>query len=307
MRRTGHSGASPLKKERLPEPISREEQRQIWIEVQRIRRELKSAKTVGTNRFELARRYEQLRNKIVESNLLYVKSMVHKYQRRISYALEAEDLIQEGRVALFEAFKKYELSRGTFLNYATKWINKYVFRAAEDRLLVRMPSHMHKAVRKTNRVLKQMIAEKEGERVDVADVAKNMGISTKKLEHIRQRAVKEFFSFDTPIGEGDDRSLADKLSSSRLTIEDLLARESLKPIVHQALDLLDARQALVLRTRFGIGNGGEYKTLEYVGQKLGMDRKHVWKVEKSALKKLRFIFTRRIFVGGEKEIKAHLE
>lgn len=322
MKRAVRSGASPLKKSsesiqngginnfrwRLPEPLSKEEQRKIWMEVEGIRRALRKVKAGSKEQLKLTHRYEQLRNQMVETNLLFIEARISKYLRRVSYSLEADDLKQEARLALFEAFDRYRRSRRkAFLTYAGWWIDNRIFLAAADRFLVKMPDYMQRAMRKSNRLLKQMVAEKEGGRVNIEEIAKKMGISARKLERIRQRAVREFISFDLPTSESDDRLLSDKLASAGASVEDLLASESVRPIVQKALSFLDERQALVIRTRFGIGNGGEEKSLKRVGQELGMLRQNVWNVEKSALKKLRAIFTRRIFVGGEKEIRTQLE
>jgi RNA polymerase primary sigma factor len=308
MKRVVRLGASPLEKDRLPESISREEQKKIWAEIQEIRSELKNADAGSVRHSELVRRYDHLRNVVVESNLVYVKSMVSKYQRRISYSLEVEDLNQEGRIALLEAFDRFQPSRGvTFLTYATNWIKKYILLAIENQSLVRMPSHMHKVVRKTNRALKQIIPKKEGGRVSVADVAKAMGISVKRLEHVRQRAVRGFLSFDSPTSEKDDRPLAEKLPSSQPAIDDLLAFESLNQVINHALTFLDERQTFLVGAWFGLVNDENPRLLKDIGEELGTDRHGALRIRDSALTDLRDVLTNKIFVGGEREIRMCLE
>jgi RNA polymerase primary sigma factor len=61
-----------------------------------------------------------------------------------------------------------------------------------------------------------------------------------------------------------------------------LLREQMKDI----LDSLTARERRVLRLRFGLDDG-QSRTLEEVGQKLGVTRERVRQIEAKALRKLR--------------------
>ena len=55
---------------------------------------------------------------------------------------------------------------------------------------------------------------------------------------------------------------------------------------------LDAREATILRYRFGL-DGGTEKTLEEVGEKFGVTRERVRQIQNIALRKLRKLISKR--------------
>jgi RNA polymerase primary sigma factor len=321
MSRVKHSEASPRKekmpkkgsgpaRENPPPMLSKEEKQEIWAEVVKLRKAMKRVPKESAKAEELAERYAYLRNKMIEAHLRFVEYVVNfQCQSFRSKSLDRDDLIQEGRIGLCKAFDHFDPSRGVgFLRYSERWIKGSICRAFIDKgSLVRIPLKAQLVLWKSNKIARRMMAEQKGEDEDTEAVARAADISPEKLKNIRSRAARRVVSLDSRDREGDKRSLAEKLPDAGLNPEEQFLCRDLEPIFAKALGYLGERQASVIRLRSGMGNGGEKRTYEEIGEELGIARQRVKQIEKRARAKLFQILCSRVFIGGRKELEAHLK
>ncbi|KQC63612.1 RNA polymerase sigma factor RpoD [Pseudomonas aeruginosa] len=269
--------------ERLRDDILRNQQKlaalesEVELTVAEIK-EINRAMSIGEAKARRAKK------EMVEANLRLVISIAKKYTNR---GLQFLDLIQEGNIGLMKAVDKFEYRRGyKFSTYATWWIRQAITRSIADQArTIRIPVHMIETINKLNRISRQMLQEM-GREPTPEELGERMDMPEDKIRKVLKIA-KEPISMETPIGDDEDSHLGDFIEDSTMQSPiEMATSESLKESTREVLAGLTAREAKVLRMRFGIDMNIDH-TLEEVGKQFDVTRERIRQIEAKALRKLR--------------------
>jgi RNA polymerase primary sigma factor len=237
---------------------------------------------------DLARRIQagdqQALNKMVESNLRFVVAYAKRYR---GLGLHFLDLIHEGNLGLIEAAKRFDPERNVkFISYAVWWVRQAIFHALSEHARVfRLPQKMSSQVSRVENARDRLQAE-HGRAPTSAELAQATELTEAEVDNLLRMS-------------GDDRSLSEGVGEEgTLELGDTLEQDSVPGVelelmksrfaahVQTMVDGLDEKEREVLRLRFGL-DGDEPRTLQEIGDALGLSRERIRQIESKAKEKLR--------------------
>jgi RNA polymerase sigma factor (sigma-70 family) len=231
------------------------------------------------------------RDALIEAFLPLVASVARIY--RGSSAVDRGELMQDGVVGLLRALRRYDPTLETpFWAYASWWV-----RQAMQQLV----SELTRPVVLSDRAIRQLARIKDARRAHLQCCGREPTISELAVETglVRSQVEDLIVSERTPRGleepvSGDDAGGGGTTFGDMLA--DPLAEEEYDRVPAQieleALPVLmaglDARERLILQSRFGL-SGQPERTLRELAETLGVSAERVRQIEQRALGKLRTV------------------
>jgi RNA polymerase primary sigma factor len=228
---------------------------------------------------------KKAREHMIKANLRLVVKIAHDYE---GLGLPLLDLISEGNIGLMKAVERFDPAKGGKLStYGAWWIKQSIKRAlANQSKTIRLPVHLVDKISKMRRLAMKLQEELGREPTD-EELGEEMGISAARVAQMRTAAIRPA-SLDAPIGDDEDSNNFSEVvqDENADTPYEMLEDKTVTAMLQDMVKTLDAREATILRYRFGL-DGGTEKTLEEVGKKFGVTRERVRQIQNIALVKLR--------------------
>jgi RNA polymerase primary sigma factor len=222
--------------------------------------------------------------RLVEANLRFVVSYAKRYR---GLGMSFLDLIHEGTLGLIEAARRFDPERNVkFISYAVWWVRQAIFHALSEHMRVfRLPQKLSSQVSKMGTARQRLTAELE-RTPTTEELAAKTELSKKEVEALLM-AGGEDLSLSTAVGEEGTLELGDVLEQGSVPSAELeLIRSSFEEQVRAMVSQLDEKEREVIKLRFGL-DGDEPRTLQEIGESLGLSRERIRQIESKAKEKLR--------------------
>ncbi len=226
---------------------------------------------------------EAFRAIIVANQRLVVREALKYYFKGDNFL----DLINEGNKGLIEALKKFDLKReNRFFTYALWWVRSEIRRyLSKNQNIISLPDifyndylNFKKAYFKLSKKLKRHPSEKE--------LAEALQIPEKKVK-VMLAVPDEIISLDKGISDDNSSSLTTFLpDDSVVDPQDILIGSSVRDLVREDIEKLTAREAEIIRLRYGF-QGEEPQKLREIAKQLKMSPEGVRRIEIKALAKMK--------------------
>ncbi|KAG4189363.1 hypothetical protein ERO13_A08G221600v2 [Gossypium hirsutum] len=245
------------------------------------------AAAAGVDQKTLRRRLDYgvlCKDKMIKSNIRLVISIAKNY---LGTGMNFQDLVQEGCRGLIKGAEKFDASKGfKFSTYAHWWIKQAVRKfLSEQSRTIRLPLYMVEATYRVKEARKQLYSE-NGRQPDNKEVAEATGLSMKRLTTVLLTP-KAPRSLDQKIGIYQNLKPSEVIADPEAdTSEDILTKQLMKEDLEKVLESLSPRERQVIRWRFGMEDG-RTKTLQEIGESIGVSRERIRQIEMSAFRKLK--------------------
>jgi RNA polymerase primary sigma factor len=232
---------------------------------------------------------KKAREQMIKANLRLVVKIARDYE---GIGLPLLDLISEGNIGLMKAVERFDPAKGAKLStYASWWIKQSMKRAlATQSKTIRLPVHMVDKISRMRRCALGLQEELGREPTD-EELAEELGTTTKRVSEMRMAAIPPA-SLDAPIDGDDSTQFGEVVQDEKADSPyEHLKAKTLTGMLREMVKVLSNREAAILKARFGL-DGNSCRTLDEVGDQLGVTRERVRQLQNNALGKLRKMIQR---------------
>lgn len=228
--------------------------------------------------------YLEARKTLIKANVRLVVSIAKKY---IKYGLELADLVQEGNKGLITAAENFDYTKGyKFSTFAIWWIRQAILRSLNEKSrTIHLPSNLVSRIAKIEQFINDHI-NKTMEYPSVSDIAEHMGISEEKVMDAYLHT-QSMISLDVEVNSENDTHMEEVIrDTSAEDPSESLSYQDLQKQLDVALGNFKDREKTIIRMRFGLDDGRE-KTLEEIGEYMGLTNERIRQIIIKCLKKLK--------------------
>lgn len=232
----------------------------------------------------------EARQTMIERNLRLVVNIAKHYLNR---GIPLLDLVEEGNLGLIHALEKFDPERGfRFSTYATWWIRQNIERAIMNQSrTIRLPVHVVKELNQVLRAQRSIEAGANGES-SIEEIARRLDKSVETVRAILALS-EHTASLDAPLDIDPSLSIGESLADEHAESPDeLIHTAEIEGLLRAWIDMLNDKQRLVIRHRYGIDEC-EMLTLEELAIQLELTRERVRQIQLEALGQLRRTLKRR--------------
>ncbi|MEW4569377.1 RNA polymerase sigma factor RpoD/SigA [Tautonia sp. JC769] len=231
---------------------------------------------------EASRRGDQeARERLALANLRLVMVIARDFLGR---GLPMEDLVGEGNLGLLRAARDFDPGFGVrFSTYASYWIRESIHHALKTTTApIRLPVYLINLLTKWNRIEREL-SQRLGTPPSHDEIADRLGLSPAQrqiVEHALQAHRCQVGS------HSEENTLFAEAVAEAEGPEARLDHDESRQALQHGLSLLDPIERDVLTMHLGLDQDPP-KTLNEIGQALGVSRDRVRKLEAAALRKLK--------------------
>jgi len=225
-------------------------------------------------------------NKLIRANLKFVVKIASRYQNR---GLSLSELISEGNIGLIKAIEKFDPDKEIkLISYAIWWIKQRIMLAVSEKSsLIRVPLGKSSAAHRVKATLDRIFTE-TGEKASTDELSERMHVAGKTIDQLKGQ-IPETSSFDEILSTDDHQDYTTKdmlIDKDAYDPQSLCYQERLQDKINSAIDKLDAREADIIRTYFGLNESHESRNFAQIAEVMGLSRERVRQIQKEALKKI---------------------
>ena len=232
---------------------------------------------------------EEALRRLVEGNLRFVVSYAKRYR---GLGVPFLDLIHEGNLGLLEAARRYDPDRNVkFITYAVWWVRQAITHALSSQTRAfALPARLSGISARLGREVADL-AEILNRAPTSREIADDLDISEGDVDALI-RIGRSDLSLSERLRTNDDRGdgpeLGELLEQFAVPpVEQELLHRAVTTRVRDALGELGDKEREVVELRFGLDRDGEPRTLQEVGDTLGLSRERIRQIESRAKDKLR--------------------
>jgi RNA polymerase primary sigma factor len=277
----------------------REITRQEWAELAKVESPKELRRIVSD--------YRKAKNKLVMANMGLVHAVVRTKMKEfgrgsVSYeGISYEEMVQEGSLGLLRAAELFDPSRGLrFSTYATIWIKGVLGNSSLSEAIT-LPLREKNKWKKIQQAIEDISAEKAVDKNGVGykpseeEIGSRCGMEASEVKTVmtKMKHAKNVLSldyqYDSRSRSGVETEKFDALSNDKnmMDDDDLVERLQLRADVVAALTRnLDAREARLMRLRYGL-NDGKTRSINDCAGAMGISKARAQQLAAGCLKKLR--------------------
>lgn len=225
-------------------------------------------------------------NRLIQSNLKFVVKIAARYQNR---GLTLSELISEGNIGLIKAIEKFDPEKDIkLISYAIWWIKQRIMLAVSEKSsLIRVPLGKTSTAHRIKAAQDRFFSE-TGESASSQELSSTTNMTARSIDQLKGQII-ETTSFDDLIQSDDfsEYSTRDLLEDKETADpQQLYYRDRMQERLHHAIDMLDDREADIIRDYFGLNEKNEAQNFAQIAERIGLSRERVRQIQKEALRKM---------------------